>query len=531
MIGSMVQLAAKAMPSKFRLLLASIAFSAVASGQEIDRLEAQVRYVPVVAEQVSWPRGEPAVFRVAVVSADRRLRVAFEALASRNIRGRPIELAFFFTADFDPDDFQIIYLDERYRGLNERLFQETEGALLMVEGRVSRDQQMVSFTEQSGQVLVQINRDNLVARGFEPSIGLLEFAGTRQDLSDQLRANQARLTALEDEVSDREARLDELNLALQESERQLVSAQTELTARELSLQDAESRLESLAADIDTAQREVAAYQRQLDDQQALFEAKQAEIETGERLILDLQVEIDASQRVLDQQLAEIARQRELLLTRNETIVAQRETLLVVFAALLLILVVAYFSIRLNTLRKRANTELEKLNTKLYEEATVDSLTGLFNRRHFLELAEQAFTRENRVRRGLTVLMLDVDHFKKVNDQFGHAAGDEAIRAVGAVLTTNLREYDIVGRLGGEEYAMMLVDCEITAGSEIADRVRQGVADKELVFGDKTTRVTISIGVAQASESDETVERTLSRADQALYKAKDGGRNRVCVADP
>jgi diguanylate cyclase (GGDEF)-like protein/PAS domain S-box-containing protein len=177
-----------------------------------------------------------------------------------------------------------------------------------------------------------------------------------------------------------------------------------------------------------------------------------------------------------------------------------------------------------TRRKNAEFELEKLSQ-------IDSLTGLENRRHFMELADQELNRTVRYGGKLSVLMMDLDHFKAVNDTYGHQTGDRVLRQLGELCRQELREIDIVGRYGGEEFACVLPETGLDSALEVAERFCKSVAATTLPMEQGLPlQVTISIGVASLTVSTPNLDTLLSNADQALYDAKHQGRNRVCVLD-
>ena len=128
-----------------------------------------------------------------------------------------------------------------------------------------------------------------------------------------------------------------------------------------------------------------------------------------------------------------------------------------------------------------------------------------------------------------MLMIDIDHFKNINDTYGHNVGDEVIKSVAHLLKASMRKYDIVGRLGGEEFAMMLLDCDITLATEIAQRMCDKIHQQTIKFDDLSIGVTISIGLSQLSNNDNNIEQILIRADKALYEAKNNGRNQIVVS--
>jgi diguanylate cyclase (GGDEF)-like protein len=171
------------------------------------------------------------------------------------------------------------------------------------------------------------------------------------------------------------------------------------------------------------------------------------------------------------------------------------------------------------------------NARLFDEvqrlATLDGLTGTYNRRHFMELAQLQYESARRFAQPLTALMIDIDRFKEVNDTRGHAVGDQVLKAVAERVRRVLRAIDILGRTGGEEFAVLLPGTNREAASLIiAERVRRVVADEPIATDAGPVSVTISVGVASAGPGREDLQALLKAADSALYEAKQGGRNRV-----
>lgn len=178
------------------------------------------------------------------------------------------------------------------------------------------------------------------------------------------------------------------------------------------------------------------------------------------------------------------------------------------------------------------TERRRFENELLRLATTDSLTGLSNRRHFLETAGRELTRLRRYGRPATVLMLDVDHFKRINDTHGHAEGDEALKTVAAVCRRELRDSDLTGRLGGEEFGVLLTETALPEALEVAERLRAALARIRIPVteisraGAAEAHLTVSIGVSPCVVQDASIEQSLGRADRALYRAKERGRDRV-----
>lgn len=171
-------------------------------------------------------------------------------------------------------------------------------------------------------------------------------------------------------------------------------------------------------------------------------------------------------------------------------------------------------------------ERRQLEVKLRVLATLDGLTGALNRSEFLACAQRAFETARRAGQFLVVLMIDVDHFKAINDRFGHAGGDRALQYLVATLRDGVREIDLLGRLGGEEFAIMLTGTQPVAAEIVAERLCARVAGGDLLFAGRLIAMTISIGLAVQQETDVSIEQIIARADDALYGAKRTGRNRV-----
>jgi diguanylate cyclase (GGDEF)-like protein len=170
--------------------------------------------------------------------------------------------------------------------------------------------------------------------------------------------------------------------------------------------------------------------------------------------------------------------------------------------------------------------------ELRKLATVDSLTGAMTGRSFALESKREVARARDHSDDLGCIMLDIDHFKKVNDTLGHAAGDQVLRSVTTICRDALRPSDVFGRVGGEEFAIMLPQTPIEETLQIAERLRERVAGKSIAYSGGEINVTASLGVTALSPADEDFQATLKRADSALYEAKEGGRNlSVCIAPP
>ncbi|MBT0586625.1 diguanylate cyclase [Alteromonas oceanisediminis] len=235
-------------------------------------------------------------------------------------------------------------------------------------------------------------------------------------------------------------------------------------------------------------------------------------------VLALKSALDSARK--DAQIEQLTQQAELQslqLIANEA-ERQRSMLLMGGAVLILLLLIALFFYQ----RRRARL--------LYQLSVHDPLTNVFNRRHAIAIIEEWLNRSSHQHGGFCVLMIDIDHFKSINDTYGHGVGDELLVAISATLTSSLRPSDVLARFGGEEFILLLPRTQIKDAKTLAERVCVDVAQTfiENVRGERLNR-TASIGLTNVTTTSDTLHDILSRADSAMYEAKAQGRNRVCVA--
>lgn len=179
--------------------------------------------------------------------------------------------------------------------------------------------------------------------------------------------------------------------------------------------------------------------------------------------------------------------------------------------------------------KTLQTELEAAQKRAEALAHSDELTGLNNRRAYFALGEHIVRQARRYAYPLAVIMFDADCFKQINDRFGHAAGDEVLRQIGAISSALVREADVLARIGGEEFAICLSGTNEHEAAEMAERLREAVQGLYVAYGDQRISLTCSFGVAASATGNASLDELLNRADKALYRAKSDGRNRVVLA--
>ena len=178
------------------------------------------------------------------------------------------------------------------------------------------------------------------------------------------------------------------------------------------------------------------------------------------------------------------------------------------------------------------SERKALEIELLRQAHIDFLTGVSNRGYFMERAEQELNRALRYDKPLSLIMLDIDFFKQINDSYGHKAGDLVLKKLAEVSLNTLREVDLLGRLGGEEFAVLLPETEKSQAIEVAERLREALSQAKVLLdrGGLPIRFTVSMGVSSLDSKDSNIDVLLNLADKGLYTAKENGRNKVCVVD-
>jgi diguanylate cyclase (GGDEF)-like protein len=199
---------------------------------------------------------------------------------------------------------------------------------------------------------------------------------------------------------------------------------------------------------------------------------------------------------------------------------RRRTAVDFAVTLLLLLGIGY------ALARHLAVRLEQARRKLEHTAVTDELTGLRNRRYIMGQLEKEYQRAVRTGAPLSLILFDIDHFKKVNDTYGHAFGDRVLQAAAREMEASLRSYDLLGRIGGEEFLIASPGSTLDDAARLAERIRRRIDETPLTDGQDTVRVTVSAGVTSLGEQDAKAEMLLARADEAMYLAKQEGRDRV-----
>lgn len=496
---------------------------------------AKAHYIVEVIKHITKTETEKSSITIGVLGKSPALYQALENYSDHiKIRGKSFTIHSIETTDVN-NQFTAIVVTSKKLHLISKLNEQNLDTLIISDGRVSKSQQMISLISNAkhNDIELTLNRENIIARGYSISNSMLGFAGSKEDLSSQLKEQTAHmreqekqikqqqdnLSALILDVEKREILLNELNQKLNSQNIALESTQNDLNNKSQQLSLSQTQLKNIQLEKQSVQQEILKIRADLHKQQALIKKKQQEVELQELESQRLYAQIQSNKDILD-------KQHTIIDKKEQTISHQRILLYVAISVTVVILLLFIFLLHINKLRKKANVELRELNEQLYQLATTDSMTNLFNRRHFLESSNLQIIQMHRTKDPCAILMMDIDNFKSINDTYGHAIGDKAIIDVANVFLKNLRKYDIVGRLGGEEFAMILTNCHMEKAEYIAERIREKVAQLACKVDGSPIILTISVGLTMLQDDDKSIECVLQRADKALYKAKDKGRNVV-----
>ena len=217
---------------------------------------------------------------------------------------------------------------------------------------------------------------------------------------------------------------------------------------------------------------------------------------------------------------------------NERISVYRQFSIVITGLVVLIVLTYLVGLyHLNAVRKKLRSEIvqrKSIEKDLVNLAITDHLTGVNNRRHFFDEAQKELSRSTRYARPIVFLMIDIDYFKKINDRFGHAVGDDVLKAMAVKCIASFRKTDIFGRVGGEEFAAVLVELGPKKAFDVADRLRKDLSNLVINTESEPVTFTVSIGLTTVTTNDASLEEIIKRTDKALYEAKRRGRN--CVVE-
>jgi len=498
--------------------------------------DGKAHYILEVIKHITWPNENDITnFNIVILGHDKYLMNALGMKSDSIIRGKTISIQQFEHLSEIENSIEVFFVSRNKISLIPDINEKHSHSLIISDGRADKQNLMVGLLVEKKNIRLALNRKNLIKHGFKISNGLLEFAGTKADLREELKDKNSTLNEALRDVNNKEIQLSELNESLSKSTFNLQQIKSDLIEQSNLLSEAQTQLNNSQTQLNSLKTnkaaiiiELANKKRELTDHQKLLSNKEIEHKKQQLKLFQLNKNIEQAEERLKQQVNKLRAQSNIIERKDQKITGQRQLLFITIALATILILLKFVILRENKIKKQANEELANLNEQLYELATQDDMTKLFNRRHFLELAQREIIQLQRAKSMGVVLMIDIDHFKNINDNYGHAAGDQAIINVANILKDNLREYDIVGRVGGEEFAMFLPNSETDIALQISERIRVKVADLSTLFQQSSIKLTISIGLTARKEHEGSIDSMLQRADKALYQAKSSGRNKVTL---
>jgi diguanylate cyclase (GGDEF)-like protein len=495
--------------------------------------DGKAHYIIELMKHITWPNEDEFThFNIVIFDKEKDLLNALNNKGQSIIRTKGISIKLVEDLNSINQNTHVIFVSKGKLRLVSQIQKKHINTLIISDESDNKQSLMVGLKVIKKNIKLTLNRELLISHGFKISNALLDFAGTKADLRDQLNDRQNTLNDALHEAEVKNEQLKKLNLSLTQRENGLREVLSDLAKQKTLLTQVQTELNELKNDKKLITLELINEKADLLAQQKLIEKTKIEQSTQEQKqeqrLDSLKSDILDNEEKLAQQINELKQQNIIIERKEQKLSGQRKLLYITISIAFIILLLKFVVLRISNNRKKANEDLANLNQKLYELATKDDMTELYNRRHFLELSQRELCKLQRTNSSGVVLMIDIDHFKEVNDNYSHAAGDQAIINVANILKENLREYDIVGRVGGEEFSMFLPNSEINIAVQIAERMRNKVVNLSTLFQKNTIKLTISVGLTARLEGEVDIEHMLHRADKALYQAKNSGRNKVVV---
>ncbi|MDX9813184.1 MAG: YfiR/HmsC family protein [Sulfurimonas sp.] len=506
-----------------KILLVLALFLTTLIANEIKEEQVKVAYTYSFMKNISWSDEDAlARYKLLVVSQNETLKNMFKMLSSRKkLKDKNIEVVF-FDKNNQKNDYQAIYIDDI--SLYEKLFYEYENSntLIISDSYEDKKKVLINLFEDDGKITFEINKANIINQDLSVSPDMILLGGTEIDVAKLYQSSQDELKEQKEFAQKLSLEIERKNLELNEKLKQVeeqkaiiqrqvadISVQTgKIAEQERVLKEQTDSLEVQKAELQTIYAEIESQKQNLEAAQVDINIKEQEVARLVELQKQNEDSFKETKKILDELNIKIDEQRSNLVGLSDTVDAQKNIIFMFIALFIIILILGYLAL--------------KQQRKLKTLAEVDTLSGLYNRRYIHAKMESEIDRYKRYSTPFSVVLLDIDHFKKINDGFGHDVGDMVIQKISAILKEGVRKTDIVARWGGEEFLIVASNTALKGGVDLAESIRKKVEEFDFEFGHK---VTISLGVASIQEK-QNQDEIVKKADEALYEAKENGRNRV-----
>ena len=496
--------------------------------EDMNEEQIKVAYTYNFMKNISW-QNEAKIdkYRLLIVSKNDTLKNMFSMLASRKqLKDKNLEILI-YDEKKSQKNIQAIYIDESFSNIYEKLFfeYEKENTLFISDNYIDKKQVMINLIEHETKISFEINKANILNQTLGISPNLILLGGTEIDVAKLYKSSQDALKEQKETINSLnqkiEAKNSELNFKINSIEEQkvIIANQTKnIKTYEERLNTQTKLLEKQTLEIEVQKKQLNEIQTSIESEKnklsnAITNVKEKEkiVESLINLQKDKQFEFEKAKKDLDILNSQIEEQKNNLLLKEDTISNQKNII-----SALIILTIIVIVLGLNGLR---------LNRLLKDLSQTDALSGLYNRRYMNKRLEEEIMKHQRYGTAFSVLLLDIDYFKKINDTFGHDKGDLVIKKISSLMQTHIRNTDICARWGGEEFLILASNSDLSGAVKLANNLKDLIENSDFEINNK---VTVSIDVSSMNKHLEE-ESLLKLVDNALYKAKEKGRNRVEIA--
>ncbi len=496
--------------------------------REVNAEQVKVAYTYNFLKHTSWPNETRLnEYHILVVSKNESLKNLFMMLSSRKLLNEKKIRVSFYDFKILPKGIQALYVDEASAPLYEKLFDgyESDNVLFISDGYKDRKKVMINLVESNGIVTFEINKPNLLNRSLKISPDLVLLGGSEIDVArlykssqDELREQKEAVTILNRKIAEKNGELTAKITAIEKQKSALAEQQAKIDLQNATIAEQFRNITAQSQTIRAQQSELESIRRSIDAQKRQLATDEKKIRESEMILAHLlkshhekQQEINRARSELETLNGRIEHQKANLVQQEGVITTQREMIGTLLFLGLIIVVLAVF--------------VFKQNRRLNELSHTDPLTGLLNRRAFVPKIEHEMDKFDRYGTPLSILLIDVDYFKTINDTLGHDQGDSVLKTLSQLMRDLTRRTDLCVRWGGEEFMILAAATPAEEALKMGDKLRDAIGRHDFAIG---RAVTVSIGIA-TSQKGENGETLIRNADEALYRAKKSGRNRVVSA--
>lgn len=497
----------------------------VLDAKEVNSDQVKVAYVYNFLKHTTWQNESKfSEYNLLVVSKNENLKNMFSMLSSRKLLEDKKIRVFFYDGGKPPQNLQAIYVDNENSPLYEKFFHDYESGNVLLISDDYKDKQkvMINLVQSGNLITFEINKPNLINRYLLVSPDLILLGGTEIDVAKLYKSSQNELKEQKETIADLNKKIKERNTELTEKISAIEVQKKGLIEQQAKIDSQNKIIAQQLQSINDQQDTIDSQQREADDIRKNIDQQKEKLSAGEKKIAEKEGVFKFLLKSHQQKQQDITRANEELAHLNQEIEKEKENLVEkegvistqkgVIGILLVLFAIIAVLIR----------HVLKQNGLLNALSQTDPLTGLYNRRVVMERISSEVQKYNRYETPLSILFMDVDHFKNINDSYGHDKGDRVLKLIGSLMHQHTRDTDVCVRWGGEEFMILAINTDLENSLKLAEHFRSIIENFDFHLG---ITVTVSIGVSAMQKGQEK-EELIKAADKALYAAKAGGRNRI-----